>query len=87
VSSLFVPAFTVESALVDLLRGRSPLSRYRNRERGMSVFHDWFDWLGGYPFEVAAPGEVLAFLSRRGFSLERLQTRSSGCNEYVFVRR
>jgi len=43
--------------------------------------------LGGYPFEVAGPGEVHTFLQGRGFSLERLFTTPSlGCNEFLFVR-
>jgi 2-polyprenyl-6-hydroxyphenyl methylase/3-demethylubiquinone-9 3-methyltransferase len=32
-------------------------------ERGMSLWHDMIDWLGGYPFEVAKP-EAVSLLSR-----------------------
>ncbi len=55
-------------------------------ERGMSLWHDMFDWLGGYPFEVARPEQVLDFLRARGFVLERLKTCGGrmGCNEFVF---
>lgn len=56
------------------------------RSRGMSRWHDLVDWVGGYPFEVAAPDVVFDFFRKRGFSLNRLITRSSGCNEYVFRR-
>jgi 2-polyprenyl-6-hydroxyphenyl methylase/3-demethylubiquinone-9 3-methyltransferase len=74
----------------DLLRGRNPLARYREyrRQRGMSVWHDWVDWFGGYPFEVSRPGEVVDFLVARGFVLTRLLTVGGalGCNEYVFRR-
>ena len=58
------------------------------RQRGMSRWHDLIDWVGGYPFEVATPGEVFDFCRRRGFVLERLQTAggSLGCNQFVFVR-
>jgi 2-polyprenyl-6-hydroxyphenyl methylase/3-demethylubiquinone-9 3-methyltransferase len=54
----------------------------------MSITHDWFDWLGGYPFEVAKPEEILEFYRARGFELTRLRTcgGSVGCNEYVFLR-
>jgi len=31
------------------------------KQRGMSVMHDWIDWLGGYPFEVAKPEEARKF--------------------------
>ncbi len=58
-------------------------------ERGMSPWHDWIDWLGGYPFEVAKPEEILSFFRRRGFVLEKLVTHLGGLanNEYVFRRR
>ena len=60
----------------------------RPLERGMSLWHDMLDWLGGYPFEVASPAEVEAFFSARGFRLLRTHTvgRRQGCNEYLFVR-
>jgi 2-polyprenyl-6-hydroxyphenyl methylase/3-demethylubiquinone-9 3-methyltransferase len=56
--------------------------------RGMSRWHDAVDWIGGYPFEVAKPEAVIAFLLERGFRLERLSTCGGklGCNQYVFVR-
>jgi len=59
------------------------------KERGMSVWHDLVDWVGGYPFEVAKPEEVFDFYRQRGFELLRLKTRGGGlgCNEYVFVRK
>ncbi|MEA2419016.1 MAG: hypothetical protein QOE60_1222 [Thermoleophilaceae bacterium] len=62
-------------------------TQYKSR-RGMSRWHDLVDWIGGYPFEVAKPEEVLAFLGQRGFRPERLVTVGgrSGCNEYVFRR-
>jgi 2-polyprenyl-6-hydroxyphenyl methylase/3-demethylubiquinone-9 3-methyltransferase len=58
------------------------------RSRGMSRWHDLIDWVGGYPFEVAKPEEVLEFCRRRGFNLLRLKTCGGGlgCNEYVFER-
>ncbi len=57
-------------------------------ERGMSYWHDMLDWLGGYPFEVAKPAEIIDFLTKRGFVLRRLKTcgKRSGCNEFVFER-
>jgi 2-polyprenyl-6-hydroxyphenyl methylase/3-demethylubiquinone-9 3-methyltransferase len=71
------------------LRGR-PLRAWHAyaRERGMSPWHDMVDWVGGYPFEVAKPEEVLEFCKARGFALEKLKTCGGGigCNEFVFVR-
>lgn len=56
--------------------------------RGMSWWHDWIDWVGGYPFEVCKPEDVFYFFKERGFSLLELKTCAGelGCNEYVFER-
>jgi 2-polyprenyl-6-hydroxyphenyl methylase/3-demethylubiquinone-9 3-methyltransferase len=55
--------------------------------RGMSFWRDVIDWVGGYPFEVATPAAVEAFLRGRGFALDTLvPTRRAGCNEFVFRR-
>lgn len=74
----------------DLLRLRNPLARYRDyrKNRGMSIWHDWVDWFGGYPFEVARPGELVDFFVERGFTLTKLVTVGGalGCNELVFRR-
>ena len=55
-------------------------------ERGMSLWVDMIDWLGGYPCEVAKPEAVFGFFSQRGFVLENLRTCRGrmGCNEFVF---
>jgi 2-polyprenyl-6-hydroxyphenyl methylase/3-demethylubiquinone-9 3-methyltransferase len=51
----------------------------------MSMVHDWIDWLGGYPFEVAKVEQILAFYRSRGFTLENLRTTNRmGCNQFVF---
>lgn len=83
----FFSIFVLYGLGQDLLRGRNPIRRYREqrRDRGMSVFHDWIDWFGGYPYEVARPSEVIAFYSTRGFTPHRVKTKTSlGCNEFVF---
>lgn len=55
-------------------------------ERGMSIWHDFIDWVGGYPFEVASPGKIVDFLVDRRFSLMKITTCGArhGCNEFVF---
>jgi 2-polyprenyl-6-hydroxyphenyl methylase/3-demethylubiquinone-9 3-methyltransferase len=57
-------------------------------QRGMSRLHDWIDWVGGYPFEVARPEQVFRFYADRGFELQNLRTCGGGmgCNEYVFKK-
>ncbi len=56
--------------------------------RGMSRWHDWIDWIGGYPYECANVEEIVDFFGKDGFALERLESRASGtgCNEFVFRR-
>lgn len=56
--------------------------------RGMSLWHDMKDWVGGYPFEVARPEAVFRFFRDRGFRLYELRTCAGrhGCNEFVFMR-
>jgi 2-polyprenyl-6-hydroxyphenyl methylase/3-demethylubiquinone-9 3-methyltransferase len=71
---------------------RRPAAYFRGwteaRERGMSRWHDLLDWVGGYPFEVAKPEEVLHFCRDRGFVLQELSTVAGGlgCNQFVFRR-
>jgi 2-polyprenyl-3-methyl-5-hydroxy-6-metoxy-1,4-benzoquinol methylase len=88
IQGIFIPYFVTRSFVMELLRGHNPLGVYRNYQhaRGMSRVHDWYDWLGGYPFEVAHPDEIFAFHRSRGFVLDRLKSRAMGlgCNEYVF---
>jgi SAM-dependent methyltransferase len=89
-TALFCSCYVVQGSLSDLLRLRNPLRRYGEykRSRGMSRVHDWIDWIGGFPFEVSTPDEVLAFCRPRGFTLERLSTVTGhGCNQFVFRRR
>ncbi|MCF8495395.1 MAG: class I SAM-dependent methyltransferase [Alphaproteobacteria bacterium] len=78
-------------AAIDLLRLKDPFARHREKinSRGMAVWHDALDWLGGYPYEVAKPGDVFDFYHARGFELVKLNTvpRGHGCNEFVFRRR
>jgi 2-polyprenyl-6-hydroxyphenyl methylase/3-demethylubiquinone-9 3-methyltransferase len=60
---------------------------YGKNERGMSPWRDVVDWVGGYPFEVAKPEEVVTFFGKKGFFLFKLKTCGvgHGCNEFVFT--
>ena len=84
--------FEGRAALIRLVRCQNPLPfkdwKQRRGDRGMSVFYDLIDWVGGYPFEVARPEEVFLFLKQRGFVLDGLKTCAGGhgCNEFLFVR-
>jgi len=56
--------------------------------RGMSRWHDWIDWIGGYPYERASVDEIVDACAKDGFRLTKLMDRSNGygCNEFVFRR-
>jgi 2-polyprenyl-6-hydroxyphenyl methylase/3-demethylubiquinone-9 3-methyltransferase len=90
VSGTVIPFWVTRNLAADLVWRRNPVARYTEykKRRGMSVVRDWFDWLGGYPFEVAKPEEVFDFLRQHGFSLERMTTVGGrmGCNEFVARR-
>lgn len=89
VCALLIPLLVVAGSLNDLRRLRNPLRRYmRPGFRGMSAFYNWFDWLGGYPFEVARPEAVIRYLRDRGFVLRNLATVGArlGNNQYVFMK-
>lgn len=79
-----------------LAKGINPLRFIReyHSNRGMSWWHDRIDWLGGWPYESAAPQEVEKFMRERGFALESsfdtaapFGLLGTGCAEYVFVRK
>ena len=89
VSAIFIPAFALTSIVLGLVKYGNPMGDFTNykRKRGMSVYHDWIDWLGGYPFEVAKPETIILFYHALGFRLLNLRTTNRlGCNQFVFER-
>jgi len=90
IAGAYVGAQAAKGFAKDVLTLRNPLARYREKKRvrGMSMYHDWIDWVGGYPFETAKPEQIFDFYHSRGFALDRLTTCGSGqgCNEFVFRR-
>jgi 2-polyprenyl-3-methyl-5-hydroxy-6-metoxy-1,4-benzoquinol methylase len=79
----------VTSTLGDIVH-RRPLRILSNRTqgRGMTVWTDIVDWVGGYPFEVATPGEVVDFFLPHSLMLQKLKTCGGklGCNQFVFKK-
>lgn len=70
-----------------LRRFKNPFGWNKVKKRGMNVYHDIVDKLGGLPYEVASAEEVLSFGRRRGLVLERIRVRNEGaCSIYVFSR-
>jgi SAM-dependent methyltransferase len=90
VSAVFIPYFVLGGLAMDVVRGNNPILRYSDykKSRGMSVIHDWDDWLGGYPFEVAKPEEIFKFYRDRDFELQNLITCGGGLgnNQFLFVK-
>lgn len=88
--SAFSLFMVLKGGIRDLVCLRNPLQRYRCsvRERGMSLWHDWRDWVGGYPFEAARPEQIIDPLLADGFTLLRLTTVGGrhGCNQFLFHR-
>lgn len=86
--AIFIPYFAAQFLLYDIYKLRNPIRTYSEykRQRGMSRLHDWYDWLGGYPFEVAKPEQIFDFYHERGMSLETLFTCGGGlgCNQFIF---
>ncbi len=89
-STIFISYRILVKLVIDILRLRNPIKEYTDyqKSRGMSWIYDWFDWLGGLPFEVAKPEEIFNFYKTRGYSLEKLKTCAGGhgCNEFVFTK-
>jgi 2-polyprenyl-6-hydroxyphenyl methylase/3-demethylubiquinone-9 3-methyltransferase len=73
--------------MVLVLRNPSRHIRDYQHNRGMSWFRDVSDWLGGYPYEAATPGEVLDFVrSRFGFELIKQKIDCGlGVSEFLFA--
>ena len=84
-------ALWAKTFAIETLRGHPGRGwrEYARTGRGMSPWRDVVDWVGGLPFEVARPEQVLERLRERGFTLLRMRTcgGSHGCNEFVFRRR
>jgi len=78
--ALHIPYLLLLRLAIRLIQGRLKI------ERGMSIWYDMLDWLGGYPFEVAKPELVVEYFLIRGLTLRKLRTCGGrmGCNEYVF---
>jgi len=79
-------------AAARLKNGRNPLPfsdwNAKKADRGMSAWHDWVDWVGGLPFQVATPDAIVGFLRDRGFDAVKVRAvgKGWGCNEFLFRR-
>lgn len=85
ICSTFIPFLACRLVFWGVITGRNFFKEH-NKIRGMSIFYDWFDWLGGYPFEVASVESIFDFFRQRGFVLSKIKTVNGahGNNEFVF---
>jgi len=89
ISGIYIPWFALQGMAVGIIKYKNPLGQfsYYKEKRGMSIYHDWIDWLGGYPFEVAKPEDIFELYRSHGFSLEKLVTTNRlGCNQFIFIK-
>jgi 2-polyprenyl-6-hydroxyphenyl methylase/3-demethylubiquinone-9 3-methyltransferase len=75
---------TAVRSTIRIATGKHPL----RTGRGMNVWHDAIDWLGGLPYEFATAKELTEALDGLGFTPVRARlTRRTGCNEFTFRKR
>jgi 2-polyprenyl-3-methyl-5-hydroxy-6-metoxy-1,4-benzoquinol methylase len=77
------------------LKGESYQKRREKywEQRGMDMYYDTRDWLGGYPYESILPEEAETFMRGLGFEQVRsfvepcIGLLGAGCDEYSFTRK
>ena len=65
---------------------RQPREPLFSGERGMSIFYDVIDWLGGYPYEYASFDEIKDFIERLGFKLIKAPAKILSPSRTIFNR-
>ena len=55
--------------------------------RGMNVFNDIIDWLGGYPYEIATTEMICKHMGKKGFTLSKKQDEvNCSVHEWLFIK-
>ena len=89
ITVFFICLYSIGYFFLDLILLRNPIKRYKTYKqvRGMSMYVDWIDWIGGLPFEVASTEAIFNFYKVRNYSLFNLVTTNRhGCNQFVFMK-
>ncbi|MFH1004542.1 MAG: class I SAM-dependent methyltransferase [Bacteroidota bacterium] len=89
ISIVFIPMYFMKAIIKGTVRYGNPLAEitHYRKNRGMNIWHDWIDWLGGYPFEVATHEQIIDFFISKNFVSEKIKTTTTlGCNEFVFIK-
>jgi 2-polyprenyl-6-hydroxyphenyl methylase/3-demethylubiquinone-9 3-methyltransferase len=67
---------------------KSPLVWFKGSGRGMNLWYDTVDWVGGYPYETASLETLKSFLEKKCFFISKiLANRGSGCNQLVALNK
>jgi 2-polyprenyl-3-methyl-5-hydroxy-6-metoxy-1,4-benzoquinol methylase len=83
VCGFFIPYFFFRTVVSCVVHRRNAFNF--EGKRGMSVLHDWIDWLGGFPYEFASVRSIFLFLQDRGFTLKNIKTTNTlGNNQFIF---
>jgi 2-polyprenyl-3-methyl-5-hydroxy-6-metoxy-1,4-benzoquinol methylase len=86
VCATLLPYLFSRAVVASILKRENVFSTYK-KNRGMSIIHDWLDWLGGLPFEVAKIDDIFRYYRDRGFTLQNIVTSGGlGCNQFVFIK-
>lgn len=69
-------------------RLKNPFTWNEKLERGMNIYHDLIDWLGGLPYEAASEDEMLKWGIENNLKLKRILCRGNygSCNYYLFQK-
>ena len=70
------------------LSGKNPFTWNHRTVRGMSIYYDMIDWLGGLPYEVASKEDVIEYcIQDKTMKLIKItEAFESGCNIYLFQK-
>ncbi len=86
VCGIFIPYFFLKGCAESVVNRENVFSQYK-KYRGMSIYYDWIDWLGGFPYEYANVEEIFSFFKAKGFTLKNIKsTNSPSNNQFVFAR-
>lgn len=68
---------------------KNPFQRMKKfNRRGMNWYHNVLDWLGGLPYEFAAPYEITNFFAKKSIYSQKIENGYGlACVEYLLVFR
>lgn len=86
ITCIFIPIFFTKQFFLSILKKENIFQEYK-KNRGMSIYHDWFDWLGGYPFEFAKVEDIFCFFRDKGFKMINIKNfNGKEPNQFVFIK-